>query len=176
MWRSISCAVALTTPFGCSIRDCADSGETCDSGVDYEVSVDEDWWRDDDSEDDSEDDKGLGETFAVTWVDACTVHVGVVRPERENYRFGIHHETDNAYIGEVCIATTNGICHTIPTTGHRTLTSVNDTACGGAGKDAAEADSTTFVHRAMPLVFTFYDEGGQLLSHTCRGCGASADE
>jgi len=164
MWKIVLCFVAVWALPGCTNESCdetgSDAGKNCDSGDRMlDGLLDDDPTLDPDPE-----------TFSVTWLDACTVMVGVDRSKGTSYRFGIHDQGDDPYIGEACIANPAGICHTAPTEGYRTLASVNDTACGGAGKAEAAADSATFVHRDMSLVFTFYDDDDNLMASTCGGC------
>ena len=160
MGRMIACLTFLSLLPGCDWSSCEDTGEECDSA---------EWSAEMDDEDPALDDP-KPETFAVTWVDECTVLVGVDRPSHDGYLFGVHATDAESYVTETCVAVSGGICHTLPISGYRTLTSVNTDACGGDGESAVEADNTTLTHRSMSLIFTFYSEDGRLLGNTCRGC------
>jgi hypothetical protein len=160
MWKRTLYIGSCLLMGGCELGSCADTAADCDSRIKGAVA----WGAAPD------------ETFAVTWLDACTLVAGVTRAEGSGYFLGIKEQGDTPYLDEACDSETGALCHTIPDTGQLTLSSVNDSACDGAGKDAVTKDATTFVHRDMSLIFSIYDEEGKELAQTCGGCDdATAD-
>lgn len=160
MWKRSLYLCSSLLMGGCDFGSCADTADSCDSGTKAGIA----WGSPPD------------ETFSVTWLDACTLVAGVTRAEGSGYFLGIKEQGDAPYLDEACDSETGALCHTIPETGQLTLSSVNDSACDGAGQDAVTKDETTFVHRDMSLIFGIYDAEGKELAQTCGGCDdATAD-